>query len=380
MSSSDARLQSLTITNFRSIRETVPIDLDAPVVLLHGQNGAGKTTVMSALELALNGQIADLEDSDREHLVHHGAKTAIVKLSTSIGSTAISTRGGKPDGDPVLTETDARFFTERCYLAQRRLVQLLEIYASAPPNSDSPLTRFVKDLLGLDELDALIDGLEPVKDLRRIKTFIPEYTAALESVEQQRGEIAELKLKLHAAAAQTTNTRQRLSEDLDGLGAPATADAALDTKAILRWLTSSDEESQLEPLETAAREIGRARSRSEKLGKKTATSRAQSAGKDAGTARDAADRWWKSTGSKLETVLDELRTDVPTIATAIATDPAAAHEGAQEQVNAELERTKAALKADEHATSEMKKIDSTLKTARNLNRPGKVGGGDLPLV
>ncbi len=54
MNMNDARLQTLTVTNFRSIRDTVAIDLDAPVVLLHGQNGAGKTTVMSALELALN--------------------------------------------------------------------------------------------------------------------------------------------------------------------------------------------------------------------------------------------------------------------------------------------------------------------------------------
>ena len=96
MSINDARLQTLTITNFRSIRDTVPIDLDAPVVLLHGQNGAGKTTVMSALELALNGRIAGLDDSDRRHLVHHGAKTAIVELSTSIGSATVSTSGGEP--------------------------------------------------------------------------------------------------------------------------------------------------------------------------------------------------------------------------------------------------------------------------------------------
>jgi exonuclease SbcC len=364
MSSNEARLQSLTITNFRSIRETVPIDLDAPVVLLHGQNGAGKTTVMSAIELALNGQIADLEDSDREHLVHHGAKTAIVELSTSIGSTRVSTRGGKPDGDPVLTATDARFFTERCYLAQRRLGRLLEIYASAPPNSDSPLTRFVKDLLGLDELDSLIDGLEPVRDIRLIKKLIPEYTEALSGVEEQRGELAALRLELHAAAADTSGTRQLLSKSLDRLGAPATADPALDTTAVAKWLTSSDEESELEPLETAAREIARARSRAEKLAKGGAASHVRSTDKEASTARDAADRWWELTGSKLETVLDELRTDVPTVATAIATDPAAAHQEAQESVNAELERTKAALKADEHAASEIKKIDGRIRTAR----------------
>ena len=60
MSRNDATLQSLAITDFRSIRGTAVIPLDAPVVLLHGQNGAGKTSVMSALELALNGQYGSL--------------------------------------------------------------------------------------------------------------------------------------------------------------------------------------------------------------------------------------------------------------------------------------------------------------------------------
>jgi exonuclease SbcC len=360
----DARLQTLTITNFRSIRGSVAIDLDAPVVLLHGQNGAGKTTVMSALELALNGQIADLDDSDRRHLVHRGAKTAIVELGTSIGSARVSTDGGKPDGEPLLKETDARFFSERCYLAQRRLGRLLEIYARAQPNSDSPLTRFVKDLLGLDELDALIDGLEPVKDTRLVKKLIPEYSVAADSIGEQRDQIAARKAELQAAAGDTADTRKRLSKSLDALGAPAIADAALDTDATARWLAASDEEAELERLESAAREIGRARSRHAKLAKELRASRARSAGKDASAARDAADAWWESTGSKLETVLDEVRKDIPAIATAIATDPAAAHQEALKQVNAELQRTTAALTSDEHAAAEMKKIDGTIRTAQ----------------
>jgi exonuclease SbcC len=364
MSMSDATLQSLVITDFRSIRGTVVIPLDARVVLLHGQNGAGKTSVMSALELALNGQIADLADTDRRHLVHRGTKTAIVELTSDVGSARISSDDKSTKGEPLLKETDARFFTERCYLAQRRLGQLLEIYARAPANGDSPLTRFVKDLLGLDELDALIDGLEPVKDIRLVKKLVPEYRAAADSIDEQRGQLASATAELQARTGEAMHARERLGKSLDTLGAPATADADLPGEATTKWIRSGNEEAELDRLEAARREIQSARLRHAKLSKQAGAGRARSAGKDADAARDAADAWWKSSGSKLETVLDEIRNDIPTIATAVATDPAAAHEEALEQINGELQRTKATLTTDERAATEMKRLDGRIRTAQ----------------
>ena len=47
-------LKSITVTNFRSIKGAVKVPLDAPVVLMYGQNGAGKTSILSAIELAFN--------------------------------------------------------------------------------------------------------------------------------------------------------------------------------------------------------------------------------------------------------------------------------------------------------------------------------------
>jgi len=363
MSMNDATLQSLVLTDFRSIRGPAVIPLDAPVVLLHGQNGAGKTSVMSALELALTGQIADLADTDRPHLVHRGTKTAIVELTTSFGSARIGTDDKSTKGEPLLKETDARFFTERCYLAQRRLGQLLEIYARAPAKRDSPLTRFVKDLLGLDELDALIDGLEPVKDTRLVKKLVPEYRAAADSIDEQRGQLASATAELQARTGEAIHAREQLGKSLDTLGAPATADAEVPGEATTRWIRSGDEEAELERLEAARREIQSARSRHEKLSKQAGAGRARSAGKDAGAARDAADAWWESSGSKLEAVLDEIRKDIPTIATAVATDPAAVHKEALEQISGELQRAKATLTADERAATEMKRLDTRIRTA-----------------
>ena len=42
-------LKSITVTNFRSIKGSVTVPLDAPVVLIHGQNGAGKTSILARL-------------------------------------------------------------------------------------------------------------------------------------------------------------------------------------------------------------------------------------------------------------------------------------------------------------------------------------------
>jgi exonuclease SbcC len=126
------RLDAIQITNFRSIRGTVSVPLDAPVVLLHGTNGAGKSTVMSAIELALTGNVSGIAQSDREHLVHYGEEEGTVELVSSAGQQTLRLRNGGLSGKPLLTADDARFFAERCYLQQRTLTRLIEIYQGGP--------------------------------------------------------------------------------------------------------------------------------------------------------------------------------------------------------------------------------------------------------
>jgi len=108
----------------------VSIPLDANIVLIHGANAAGKTSILSALDkLALTGGVASLERSDpsyRNHLIHREAIKAQISISTtgldastgaSIDQTnTISVTSGLDSNKPVLaTSMDARFFSERCY-------------------------------------------------------------------------------------------------------------------------------------------------------------------------------------------------------------------------------------------------------------------------
>jgi DNA repair protein SbcC/Rad50 len=108
-------------------------------------------------------------------LVHRGSKQTTIQLDTSDGTASGKLSAEGLDLSPMLGEREARFYTERCYLTQARLDRLLEIYQSAEGRADTPLTRFIKDLLRLDRLDALADGLHAVADKRNLRKLVPRY-------------------------------------------------------------------------------------------------------------------------------------------------------------------------------------------------------------
>jgi exonuclease SbcC len=175
-------LQEVEITNFRSIKGSVLAPLDAKVVLIHGENGAGKTSLLSAIEMALTGRVLSLNRADPNYasqLLHRSADRGQINLRT-LGLE------GNNHFQTILTETRiqpretlhgilASFFSERCYLPQSLLGQLLQIYQESDAVPDSPLSRFVAELLGLDRLDAIETGLQPVGDLRNLRKTTDRY-------------------------------------------------------------------------------------------------------------------------------------------------------------------------------------------------------------
>ena len=54
------------------------------------------------------------------------------------------------------------------------------------------MTKFVKDLLGLDQLDALVEGLHDAGDVRRLRTGAPGYWDVRDAIPKLDGEIARL--------------------------------------------------------------------------------------------------------------------------------------------------------------------------------------------
>jgi exonuclease SbcC len=212
------RIASLTATDFRSLRGTVTVPMDSPVVLIHGRNGAGKTSLLTAMELGLTGNLASLSRLDpqlQEHLVHKEA--ASKKASVSIGVHGLGVEfpaghfeihghkfTGKPALDPVLT----RHFSERCYLAQSTLTRLLEFYEDKSANGTA-LTRFVKELLGLDALDALIDGLYDAGDVRRLRGHAVSFWDMREQLPSLDDELSRLAGELTAAEGRQRSSHSR---------------------------------------------------------------------------------------------------------------------------------------------------------------------------
>ncbi|WP_313452342.1 AAA family ATPase [Brevundimonas sp.] len=169
-------LDKLEITNFRSIRGTLTAPLGASTVLIHGENGAGKTSLLSAIELSLRGGIEFLELADKDYrrqLLHHGSGAGRVLLET-LGleqANRFETTIG-PQGATTVSKLGddlSRFFKERCYLPQSLLNQLLKMYQDSGADADSPLAAFVSELLGLKRLDAIELGLAPADDIRNLR-------------------------------------------------------------------------------------------------------------------------------------------------------------------------------------------------------------------
>lgn len=181
---SDLLLKSLDVNNFRSIRGQIHVPLDAKVVLVHGENGAGKTSLLSAVELALTGKVQSLERADpgyKKQLLHRLATEGSVLLKTLAGplerefKATLNSVGAQSIA--ALGEQAAAFFRERAFLPQSLLGQLLQIYQDAGNDAASPLAQFVANLLGLDRLDALEAGLKPFADVRNVRKNVDGWQA-----------------------------------------------------------------------------------------------------------------------------------------------------------------------------------------------------------
>ena len=116
-----ARLTQVQIADFRSIRGKITVPLDAPVVLVHGPNGSGKTSLLSAIELGLTGAVSSLQRYDTsyaENLVHLDAQSRKASVIVSAkhdeipaNPSELVVENGNIRGMPLLSERQSRFFS-----------------------------------------------------------------------------------------------------------------------------------------------------------------------------------------------------------------------------------------------------------------------------
>ncbi|MCF2524937.1 AAA family ATPase [Bradyrhizobium sp. G127] len=345
-------IEGLVIQNFRSIRGTVSVPLDAPIVLIHGTNGAGKTSVLSALELALTREIPAMKRDDEifeRFLVHQGQKKASVSLAgknnVPLKQGAITVEGGVVSGTAFLDGNDAQFFSNRCMLAQSTLSRLLKIYQDADPNKESALTHFVKDLLRLDQLDAVIDGLQPVGDVRNVRKLAPAYKDAEDLKKSKEAERSRLLRERSDVSQQLASELTSLQDELDVALPGRKAD--LQSIEVLR-----DELRQQDASHRLLDERGRL---NELQSVERAWSSIQSAGlvqraeveDRAGKAAVSAGNWRETTGVELEAISVALRETFPDLPSWSSTNPDVAYASARQRLEEELARLKGLLSTDD---------------------------------
>lgn len=254
------RLKSLYVKDFRSINGEVNISLDAPIVLIHGPNGAGKTSLLSAIELALTGAVSSLSRAEPDYLSYLPHKDRpfgevrldLAGLDGTVRRTDMRVTTGAVTGQALLTGPEADFFSERSYLAQSTLGRLLEIYQHSEKKNDSPLTRFVKELLGLDRMEALIGGLHSAGNIARLKAPVPAYGENRDTIAAEEAEIAAINQRLSEAETSIETYQSQLSEKLAAFD-PDLLEA--DPAEIISALEAISEDSSLTALVRNRREL-----------------------------------------------------------------------------------------------------------------------------
>ena len=223
----DFPLRQLSVFDFRRLEGHRVLPLDAPIVLLHGPNGSGKTSVLSALEIALTGEIRSMHRVDNRYLSHlpfqgHDYATLHVTISDSVAaslqSITMTVGGDHIDGAPALRPDAIQFFTERCYLDQTSLGRLLEFYQYREEKRESALAHFVNELLGLEQLDALRAGLHPATHLARLKTLCPALAEADSEAHRLETELSQVAIRLDAARDLLGSARTALTEAIVTMG------------------------------------------------------------------------------------------------------------------------------------------------------------------
>jgi exonuclease SbcC len=337
------------------------VPLDAGIVLVHGENGAGKTSVLSALELALTGAITEMPWPEYRHLIHHGATTACIDLATSDGSEHWNIDDSGVTGKSLLGRPKAQFLTERCYLAQSTLGRLLEQYQTVGEQGESPLTKFVKDLLGLDELDALIDGLEPIRDKRLVKRLVPEYAEAEEQQAKNERQRNAAMAELQRLNTEANAVRSEIVGLLRELSGPA-VDERTDTGELRAWLAKHDDARGL------VQRIGVRQELSALLARWTSLQADPPAGAADNALRDAqasAKKWWAEEGAQLQKILDDLQRELPGVPTAVgATDPSEVHKATVLAVETELGRADTALSTQAAIAKQIEATETGLRGAQ----------------
>ncbi|AJA07088.1 AAA family ATPase [Sphingobium sp. H39-3-25] len=305
------RLKSLYVKDFRSIDGEVNLSFDAPIVLIHGPNGAGKTSLLSAIELALTGSVPSLSRAEPDYLTflpHKDRPFGEVRLEIAdeVGATRtadIRVTAEGITGAPLLARDQADYFSERSYLAQSTLGRLLEIYQHSEKKADSPLTRFVKELLGLDRMEALIGGLHSAGNIARLKAPVPAYGNARDEIAAKDSEFNNLLLDEVQVESAIKTQETALREQLLAID-PSLVEQLGDLSALRAQLEQDPDEERLLNLVRLKRELDVSQASWANANAAPGAAQRAAIETENSAARAALETWTKTQGNDLEALFN----------------------------------------------------------------------------
>jgi exonuclease SbcC len=375
-------LRSISLTNFRSIRGTISIPLDASIVLIHGQNGSGKTSLLSGIELALTGGVPSLHRLDEDyfsHLVHKDATSASITVTVNSAKGEVAKKLEVTDaalfGEPLLKTSESAFFSERCYLAQSTMNRLLELYqGKESKKGDSPLTKFVKDLLGLDHLDALINGLDDAGHVTRLKNALREYKSAVDRLPTLEASLSSTRSESVALRQRSNELQVSVDKHAQFLRVPP--ERLRSIPFLLEVGSSQTNQVELQRVAQLRRDIAAARSQWENVRLLLSTSAITDAERLAAQASRALEKWREVGGNQIGHFVARVRGLLPDSPDPAIVGPKRAVTHAIEFVEREFRRNSDLLDRDADNTSQLKKLEEELQraTSRLQVLDGQISG------
>jgi exonuclease SbcC len=370
------QLDSITLTNFRSINAPVRVPLDAPVVLIHGQNGTGKTSILSGLELVLTGDIPSLRRIDptyKQHLINEGASTARLDLVASglpdgRHEASLTITSNSMVGEPLLPSQLAKTYSERCYLAQATLGRLLEIYQSQDSqSSSSPLTLFVKELLGLDVIESIVDGLHDAGDVRRVRNAVPAYSEIerkISDMERRLTRIAGGLKDVDNAIASQLSELQISLVPLGSSGIPAISESGV----LLKALEAKSSKNQLMNVARIRRDLLAAKERLVTMEANRDVSQRTLLEERELSARRQLEDWRQGRGKILKDTIADLLPSFPSLPSPDSADPEVARSAALRAVEAEIRRYSDLITHQEQVAKKLEETQSELARLEERSR------------
>lgn len=361
------QLEAITLTNFRSINAPVRVPLDAPVVLIHGQNGTGKTSILSGIELALTGDIPSLRRVDagyRQYLINKDAADARLDL-TARGlpndrtEASIRVTSNLIAGVPLLTPELAKTYSERCYLAQATLGKLLEIYQGQDAQSSiSPLTLFVKELLGLDVIEFIVEGLHDAGDVRRIRNAIPAYSDVERRISDVDRRLTRITGGLNDIDRAITAQSEGLQSAVATLGLSKVPTIAADCGVLLNELEAKSSKNQLMRVARTRRDLLAAKERLATIEANSSIDERTRLEANDLSAKQQLEDWRQGRGKVLSETIASLLPAFPSLPSPDSSDPEVSRLAALRTVEAEIRRCSDLLTKQEQVTSRLEQIES----------------------